>query len=220
MFTFVMTKGEQTRQRIVERALELFEQRGYENTTLRDIADAAGVSIGLAYRYFDRKEALALVLYESLSDEVARKVRLPEGTVGERWAALERTRFKVITPHRRTLLALLQAALDPEGELGVLAPATATVRARWSELHVSVVESATNAPAPHAELARLLYAVDMLLVLFWTQDRSSTARATRDAIDRLSRLIDLALAVPGIAVPIAELAKSFGALTTSTKDKP
>src|SRR6188474_1128616 len=98
MFTFGMTKGEQTRQRIVDRALELLEQRGYENTTLREIAEAAGVSIGLAYRYFDCKEALALVLYEQLSDEVARRTRLPAGSVGERWAALERTRFKVLGP--------------------------------------------------------------------------------------------------------------------------
>ena len=74
-FTFVTTtKGEQTRQRIVDAALALFEQRGYAETTLRHIADKADISIGLAYRYFRRKEELVLVLYEQLSAEVADKV--------------------------------------------------------------------------------------------------------------------------------------------------
>lgn len=222
MFTFVktkVTKGEQTRQRIVERALDLFERRGYAETTLRDIADAAGVSIGLAYRYFDRKEELALALYEQLSEEVARTVKLPDSSVGERWAALERIRFKVLRPHRRTLLALLQAALDPEGELGALSPATAAVRERWLGLHRAVVDGAAGLRVPADELARLLYAVDLLLVVYWMQDRTAGSRATRDAIDRIARLIDIGMALPGITGVIAELAKSFHSLTKA-KDKP
>jgi AcrR family transcriptional regulator len=189
-FTFAMSKGEQTRQRIVERALELFASRGFAETTMLDIAEAAGVSTGLAYRYFARKEELVLALYERLSEEVAQRLRLPEGSVGTRWAALERTRFTVLGPHRRTLLALVQAALDPDGELGVMSAATAHVRARWLELHCAAVAGATDSPAAPEQLARLLYAVDLLLVLFWTQDRTTNCRATRAAIDRLAPLVD------------------------------
>jgi AcrR family transcriptional regulator len=218
MFTFAMAKGEQTRARIIEHALELFSTRGYAETTLRDIADAAGVSIGLAYRYFDRKEELALALYERLSEEVARKAKLPDGSVGERWAALERTRFKVLGPHRRTLLALVQAAFDPESDLGVLSPSTAAVRARWEELHLAVVRGAAAVKAPADELARLLYAVDLLLVVYWIQDRSKNTRATTDLVDRLAKLIDLAVAMPGIAGVMTELAASFHSLT-KTKEK-
>ncbi len=213
-----MAKGEETRQRIVDKALALFETRGYDQTTLRDIADAAGVSIGLAYRYFDRKEELALTLYERLSEDVERKVRLPDGTVGERWAALEKMRFKVLGPHRRTLLALVQAAFDPESDLGVLSPTTANVRARWHALHRAAVDGATAVKVPPEELARLLYAVDLLLVVFWIQDRSASTRATRDVIDRLSKLVDLAVALPGISGAITELAASFQSLT-SKKEK-
>ena len=207
-------KGAQTRQRIVDRALELFEKRGYAETTMSDIADAAGVSIGLAYRYFDRKEGLALALYEQLSDEVARRVKLPDGSVGERWTALEQMRFKVLGPHRRTLLALLQAALDPESELGALSPATAGVRERWLGLHRTVVEGATGSRAPAEELARVLYAMDLLLVMYWMQDRTTNARATRDVVARMSRFVDMAVAMPGATIAIAELAKSFHSLAS------
>lgn len=218
-FTFVKrqsTKGEQTRQRIVDRALELFEQRGYAETTLRDISDAAGVSIGLTYRYFDRKEELALELYTRLSEDVASRVKLPEGTIAERWAALEHMRFKVLGPHRRTLLALLQAALDPEGELGALSPATATVRARWRELHEAVITGATDAVPNVEQSAQVLYAIDLLLVLFWTQDRTRNARATHAAVDRIARFVAMALVLPGIGAAAGELAAIF---STLAKDK-
>lgn len=207
MFTFVTSKGEQTRQRIVDTALALFERRGYAETTLRDIADDAEISLGLAYRYFRRKEELVLALYDQLSAEVAAKLRLPEGSVGERWAALEKTRFKVLAPHRKTLLALVQAALDPEGELGALSPATATVRERWRAMHRAVIDGATGTPP--AALAELLYGVDLMLVIFWTQDRTASAKATREAVDRIAKLVDVAVAFPGAAGAIAELAGTF-----------
>src|SRR5215468_10212410 len=55
-----------TRQRIVETALRLFAAKGYEQTTMRDIAKETGCALGLAYRYFASKEELVLELYRWL----------------------------------------------------------------------------------------------------------------------------------------------------------
>src|ERR671920_2372972 len=49
-------KALRTRERILEAALRLFAERGYEATTMRDVAREAGASLGLAYRYFASKE--------------------------------------------------------------------------------------------------------------------------------------------------------------------
>ena len=49
-------KARRTRERILEAALALFAERGYEATTMRDVAREAGASLGLAYRYFESKE--------------------------------------------------------------------------------------------------------------------------------------------------------------------
>src|SRR5438093_12676940 len=51
-------KGEQTRAIILETALDLFRERGYEETTMRVIAERAGVALGNAYYYFRSKEHL------------------------------------------------------------------------------------------------------------------------------------------------------------------
>lgn len=60
-------KGRATRARIVDAALRLFAKRGYEAATMRDIAEAADCSLGLAYRYFSGKDALVLELYRRLA---------------------------------------------------------------------------------------------------------------------------------------------------------
>lgn len=47
---------------ILETALDQFIRRGYAGTKIKDIADAAGMSVGLLFHYFDSKEALYLEL--------------------------------------------------------------------------------------------------------------------------------------------------------------
>ena len=58
-------KSEATRRAaLLDRALALFQKRGVEATTMRDIAKAAGMSLGAAYYYFPSKEALVFAYYE------------------------------------------------------------------------------------------------------------------------------------------------------------
>ena len=52
------TKSARTRSVIIDAALKLFRERGYDATTMRAIATEAGVSVGNAYYYFDSKEML------------------------------------------------------------------------------------------------------------------------------------------------------------------
>ena len=57
------TRAEQTRAAIIEAALSLFREAGYEATTMRAIARRAGVSTGNAYYYFGSKEELIQEFY-------------------------------------------------------------------------------------------------------------------------------------------------------------
>ena len=55
-----ITKNPEVRkQEILDTALKLFGEKGYENTSIADIAKAIGVAQGLCYRYFPSKEALS-----------------------------------------------------------------------------------------------------------------------------------------------------------------
>ena len=52
------TKGERTRRRLVEIAIERFGDRGYRTTSVSEIARAAGLTQAAVYAYFDSKETL------------------------------------------------------------------------------------------------------------------------------------------------------------------
>jgi TetR/AcrR family transcriptional repressor of nem operon len=59
-----MSKGEATRQRIIEQAAPLFNQRGYEGCSLQDIMAATGLEKGGIYRHFESKEELAAEAFD------------------------------------------------------------------------------------------------------------------------------------------------------------
>lgn len=59
-----------SRARIVEHALRLFAEHGYERTSVKMIADAAGISQGLLYNYFESKDALLRAIFEASMDDV------------------------------------------------------------------------------------------------------------------------------------------------------
>jgi AcrR family transcriptional regulator len=56
-------------------AAGLFAERGYKNTTVRDIADAAGILSGSLYHHFDSKETMADEILRTFLDELFRDYR-------------------------------------------------------------------------------------------------------------------------------------------------
>jgi len=72
-------KGRRSRQHIFETAMAQFAERGFAQVTMRDVARAAGCSLGLAYKYFASKEELVLALYALLAEEFGRRDAAPAG---------------------------------------------------------------------------------------------------------------------------------------------
>jgi TetR/AcrR family transcriptional repressor of nem operon len=59
-----MLKGEKTRERIVSKAAQLFNERGLEGTSLADLMEATGLEKGGIYRHFSSKEAVAVEAFD------------------------------------------------------------------------------------------------------------------------------------------------------------
>jgi TetR/AcrR family transcriptional repressor of nem operon len=67
----VARKGETTRQRIVAAAAPIFNQRGYDGTSMQDVMEATGLEKGGVYRHFSGKEELAAEVFRySLAQSV------------------------------------------------------------------------------------------------------------------------------------------------------
>jgi AcrR family transcriptional regulator len=84
--------------RIIDAALRLFGTHGYEATSVRMIAQEAGVAQGLMYSHFASKDALLVAIFERSMQDVRESFRLaeeredPDGPV----AALIRAAFAVL----------------------------------------------------------------------------------------------------------------------------
>ena len=150
-------EGAAAKRRLYDAAIGLMAARGYESTTLRDVADEAGVSVGLLYRYFPSKRAVIVELYEELSAEYVRQVAaMPRGRWRDRFLFAVTTSLEVLEPHRSALKGLIPVIVgDPEE--GVFAEGMAFSRRRVQSAFESAVSGATDSPgAPLAEaLGRL-----------------------------------------------------------------
>jgi AcrR family transcriptional regulator len=118
-------------------AIELFAAQGYDDTTLDEVAAAAGVSRRTLFNYFRSKEDLALSSLAEQGDLIA--ARLAERPAGEDpWAAL-RAAFQVLeeidmTPEARLEFITLLFGNDS------LRAGHAEKQARWQELFVPLIE--------------------------------------------------------------------------------
>lgn len=68
--TRITKEPEERRQEIIDTAMMLFYERGYEKTSITDIAKAMHVAQGLCYRYFPSKE----VLFDTAIDQLAGRI--------------------------------------------------------------------------------------------------------------------------------------------------
>lgn len=199
-------RGRETRDRLYRTSLELFAQEGYEPTTLRDIARAAGVSPGLLYRYFPSKQALLLAFYDDLSARfLSAAAALPEGSWAARYAWALRESLATLGPHREVLRALNSILVSPS-EDGLFGANTLFARRRVQGIFERAVQGARDAPPEPTALAlgRLLYLSHLGVLLLWTLDRSESQRASAGLVALLTGSLSwLAL---GLALPFARVA--------------
>ncbi|MBK8024822.1 MAG: TetR/AcrR family transcriptional regulator [Chloroflexi bacterium] len=185
-------KAERTRQLILNTALDLFRSKGYEATTMRDIAAEANVSLGLAYRYFERKEALVLALYQQMAADTDEAIaRMPRGTTADRFVATMQERLDQAAPHRETFAALFGAIMSPSSGAELFGEEADSMRRRAEAAFISLVRESSDAPAAgHIEnVGRLLYSTHFLVLLFWVRDRSADQRSTQALLQFIHDLL-------------------------------
>ena len=72
-----MRKGEATRERIIAAAAPIFNQHGYNGTSMQQLMEVTGLEKGGIYRHFGSKEELAAEAFRFSLDQV-RKIRFDE----------------------------------------------------------------------------------------------------------------------------------------------
>ena len=188
-------KGERTRQLIVETALQMFRERGYDATTMRGIATAAGVSVGNAYYYFPSKQHLVQAYYEhsqALHVDAAQPVLQHETTFEARLHGVLLSRLDTMQSEKEFAVGLFRYAADPSSPLSPFSDESAPAREASMALYVAAVEGAEDLKLPtdlRESLPELLWLYQMGIVLYWVHDRSPDSANTYALAERTVPLI-------------------------------
>jgi pyoverdine/dityrosine biosynthesis protein Dit1 len=163
-------RADRSHLRILEAALGTLRTTGWDSLGMREIAERAGVSVGLVCRNFPTRDHFAFALYDQLAEALQERVsELSAGSTVDRFFQVMGWKLELLEPHRDTLTALAGVAIDPRARAGVLGAATESVRAKVAGVFELVVAGAHDAPDDPSETARLLYAAHLLMVLAWVQ---------------------------------------------------
>jgi AcrR family transcriptional regulator len=178
-------KGERTRELLLDVALKLFRRRGFDGTTMRDIATKADMSLGAAYHYFRSKEEIVAAYFEQVQTqhEAALPASWPESaSLPERLTTIMRSKLAIVKGDRRFLAALFRFAAEPEHPLGVFSSETRDVRERAIAIFARALDGQVDASiAPWVAQALWLGHLGVLLRL--QHDRSKDMAPTLALVD-------------------------------------
>lgn len=194
------TKSERTRTVILETALRLFQDRGYDKTTMRAIAQEAGVSVGNAYYYFASKEHLVQGFYDRIGEQHAEAVQDVldrEKDLGRRIRGVLLAWLDVADPYHEFATQFFKNAADPESPLSPFSAQSEGAREAAIELHRRTLAGSDIKYAPELaeQLPQLLWMQQMGMVLYWVYDRSPGCARTRALVERSAPLVARAVAV-------------------------
>jgi AcrR family transcriptional regulator len=181
-------KSDATRAKILEAALELFREQGFEKTTMRQVAAAAGVATGAAYYYFESKDATVLAFYDQARQDMAPRLgAVLEGKkdLAGRLRGLIEVKLAYFAPSRR-LLGALSGYTSPSAPLSPFSERTREIREHDIGLFARALEGSRVRVAEDLKpyLPLLLWMYQMGVILFWINDDSNGQRKTRALLDK------------------------------------
>jgi AcrR family transcriptional regulator len=198
-----MGKSADTRAKIADTAIESFKERGYDQTTIRLIADEADISVGNAYYYFPTKNHLVQELYLRVQGDHRSRVTPLLATTTDIAKRLEialLTGLDAIGPFHDSAPGFLAAAISPTSAVSPFGDDASAPREMAVSVFQDVVDGASNTiPADlKQQLPELLWMAYMGLTLFWVYDNSSGQAKSKKLAVRAAKLF-------GTILPLARL---------------
>jgi AcrR family transcriptional regulator len=175
--------------------MDLFRTKGFEGTTMRGIADAAGVSLGSAYYYFAGKEHLIQAFYAQMQEvhlAAARDVLDKETDFASRLRGVLDEWVRVAEPYHEFAGTFFKNAAEPSSPLSPFSVESADAREASIAIFAEVLAGSDLkvAASLRPRLPELLWLLHMGVVLFWVHDRSDGQKRTLALVAGVVPLVD------------------------------
>ena len=187
-------KKEAVQKRIVDAALALFQSKGFDQTTTKQIARKAKLAEGTIFNYFETKEDIALHFFELEVDHAIATVRdsarLRRAPLEERLFALIEAQLEFLAPYEKFIGAAFVHALRPTSKIAFSMQAL-HLRNRYLAFVQELLQESESIPAGSmltwvAPSVFWIYYVGILL--YWLNDASKGKQHTLALLDRSLKL--------------------------------
>ena len=191
------------RAEMVHLAGELFAQKGFRATTVREIADAAGILSGSLYYHFDSKESIGDEILSSFMNAVLADYRAAVAAGGGPRRVIEqivRSTTRTLTRHRAALAMLENdwAYFSSQPRFRYLRRSLAEIEQTW----ITQLELGQEAGLFRADLEpRLTYRLLRDVLWLPAQWRRSSGFSTEQVADEFLRLLFHGISVPAPPAP-------------------
>lgn len=139
-----MSKGQQTRQRILARAADVFNTRGFAGTSMADLTRETGIEKGGIYNHFASKEALALEAFDYATELVTQRLQAAlagqEHAIDRLLAIIAVFRSIVEAPPLSGGCPVLNTAVEADDTAPALRERAETAMSGWLRLIGSTVK--------------------------------------------------------------------------------
>ncbi len=188
------SKSKETKQKILTVALRLFVEKGYEKSTMREIASQAQLAPGAAYYYFPSKDHIIFHYYTQCHEDhldLADEILSKETSLEKRISGVVKANIQVAQPYHEISRILFKTAADPTHPLSPFSEQSRTLRDKDTAVFQQVIQGGdTRVPEQYIErLPRLLWLYKMGIVLYWIFDKSENQKMTFELIEQTSALI-------------------------------
>jgi len=211
-------KSAATQAHILSTALVIFRRKGLDDTTMREIAREAKVALGAAYYYFSSKEAIVQEYYDSVASEHAQRIQeaFASGKMDleARLRSVFHSKLEILHQDRKLLGALFRYTGEPAHPLSAFGPATSHNRQKSMALFQAALAGEKLPEDLREGMPLALWAMQMLLLLYFIYDESPQQQRTHMLIDS-----SVALFVRLLSLIQFPLLKPFrGAIVTLLRD--
>jgi AcrR family transcriptional regulator len=189
-----VTKADLTKDRLMTLALKEFKKRGFDETSMRDLAEAAELSPGAFYYHFKSKDDVVQAFYEQTFETFlsgAADIFTSTTVFEKRLARTLQLRIETFRDSRELIIALSRAAVDPRSPLSPFGDGQKEIRektiALFQELIATSDLKADKKLTPY--LPTLLWMYLMGAIFFWVFDESAKQKKTEQLIEKLTPLV-------------------------------
>ena len=191
-------KKQETRRQILEATSNLLQEKGFDQTTTRDIAAAARVAAGTVFNYFASKEALVVALVAEALDDAAEafETRLRgDESLDEALFAHVAVGLRHLAPHRPYVGRVLEVASSPLATSGAC-PQAEQIRAEHLEAVGRLIgtHGGKNAASVSFVTMHLYWTLYLGVLAFWSSDESPRQEDTLVVLDQAMRMFAASLA--------------------------